>query len=60
MKRKTKTPQIDFPNFTGIYFNECKFIIVKDPIKYEFRCNLLLIFENEFEKLSLQLTTFPN
>ena len=42
MKTKTKTPQGDFPNFTGIYFGEytlCFLIIGKDPTtkscKYE-------------------------
>ena len=44
MKRKTKIPQSDFPNYTGIYFSEyalCFFIIVKYPMtissKYEFK-----------------------
>ena len=44
MKRKTKTPQRDFLNFTDIYFSEyalCFFIIGRDPktksSKYEFK-----------------------
>ena len=44
MKRKTRTPQSDFPNFTGIYFSEYKmyfFITGKGPItkfsNYEFK-----------------------
>ena len=68
LKIKTKAPQNDFPNFTGIYFSEYPmhfFYYWKSSNNkiqqiWVWMTNVLLMFANEFKKISLQVSTFAN